>query len=53
MLTNGGTDERRGIADVVEAFLLDEIRNSRGEVLVVGFNIVLQDQTTQGAGRLV
>lgn len=26
-LTNGGTDERRGIADVVEAFLLDEVSN--------------------------
>lgn len=52
-LTDGGTYERRGVADVVETFLLDEVSNSWGEVLVVGLNIVLQYQTAEGASRLV
>lgn len=52
-LTNGGTDERRGVANVVETFLLDEVSNRWGEVLVVGLNIVLQYQTAQRASRLV
>lgn len=46
-LTNGGTDERRGVANVVETFLLDEVSDSWGEVLVVGLNIVLQYQTAK------
>ncbi|KAG7243624.1 hypothetical protein INR49_011181, partial [Caranx melampygus] len=52
-LTNSGTDEWRRVADVVETFLLDEVRNSWWEVLVMGLNIVLQNQTTQRAGWLI
>ena len=52
-LTDGGTYERRGVADVVETFLLDKVSNSWGKVLVVGLNIVLQYQTAEGASRLV
>ena len=52
-LTNGGSDERRGVTDVVETFLLDEVSNRWGEVLVVGLDIVLQYQTAQRASRLI
>lgn len=52
-LTDGGTDERRGVTDVVEAFLLDEVSNSWGEILVVGLNIVLQNQTAQRPSWLI
>lgn len=52
-LTNGGTDEWRGVANVVETFLPDEVSNSWGEVLVVGFDIVLQYQTAQRASGFI
>lgn len=52
-LTNGGTNERRRVADVVETFLLDEVGDGRGEVQVVGLHIVLQYQTAQRASGLV
>lgn len=52
-LTNGGTDERRGVTDVIETFLLDEVRNAWGEVLVMCLNIVLQYQTAERASWLV
>lgn len=52
-LTDGGANERWGVTDVVQAFLLDEVGDGRGEVLVVCFNIVLQDQTAQRASGLI
>lgn len=52
-LTNRGPDERRGVSDVVETLLLDEVSHGRGKVLVMSFHIVLQDQAAQGTSRLV
>lgn len=44
-LTNGGTDKWRGVTDVVETFLLDEVGHGWREVLVVCLDIVFQYQT--------
>lgn len=52
-LTDGGTDEGRGVANVVDTFLLDEVGDGWREVLVMGLNIVLQNQTAERASRLV
>lgn len=52
-LTNGGADEGRGVADVVETFLLDELGHSGGEVLVVGLHVVLQYQAAQRTSGLI
>lgn len=46
-LTYGGSDEGRRVSDVLEALALDEIRHAIGEVLIVGFHIVLQYQPAQ------
>lgn len=46
--THSGPDEGRWISNVLETLVLDEIRNTIGEVLIVGFDVVLQYQTTQG-----
>lgn len=51
--TNCSSDERRRVSDVVQAFSLDEIRHIRWEVLVVGLDVVLQDQATQRTGRFI
>ena len=40
-LTDCSTDEWRGVTNVIETFLFDEVRNCRWEVLVVCLNIVL------------
>lgn len=51
--TDRGSDERRRVSDVVQAFSFDEVRHVGREVLVVGLHIVLQDQAAQRAGGLV
>lgn len=51
--TDCSSDEWRRISDVVEAFSLDEIGHIGREVLVVSFDVVLQNQTTQRASGLV
>lgn len=52
-LTDCGTDEWRGVTDIVETFLLDKVSNSLGKVLVVGFDIILQNQTAQRSSWLI
>lgn len=52
-LTNGGSDEWGRITNVVQTLSLDEICHGRRKVLVVSLHIVLQDQTAEGASRLV
>lgn len=51
--TDRGSDERRGVSDVVQAFSFDEVGHVGREVLVVGLHIVLQDQAAQRTGGLV
>lgn len=51
--TDCSSDEWRRISNVVEAFSLDELGHVRREVLVVSFDVVLQNQTTQRASGLV
>lgn len=51
--TDRGSDERRRVSDVVQAFSFDEVRHVGREVLVVGLHIVLQDQAAQRTGGLV
>lgn len=51
--TDRGSDERRRVSDVVQAFSFDEVRHVGREVLVVGLHVVLQDQTAQRTGGLV
>lgn len=41
ILTDGGADEGGGVADVVEAFLLDELGHGGGEALIVSLHVVL------------
>ena len=53
VLTHSGPNEGRGVTDVLQAFVLDEIRHAVGEVLIVGFDIVLQDESTQRTSGLV
>jgi len=42
--TYGSSDQWRRVPNVVKAFALDEIGHIGGEVLVVGLDIVLQNQ---------
>lgn len=51
--TDRGSDERRRVSDVVQAFSFDEVRHVGREVLVVGLHIVLQDQAAERTGGLV
>lgn len=44
--TNCGTNEGRGVPNVAQTFLLDEVCHCWREVLVVSLYIVLQNQTT-------
>lgn len=52
-LTNSGSDEWGRITNVVQTLSLDEICHGRRKVLVVSLHIVLQDQTAEGASRLI
>ena len=49
----GGSDQRRLISNIVEAFLLDEIGHLWWELLKVSSHIVLQNEATKGTGRII
>ena len=52
-LTYGGPDERGGVTDVVETFLFDEVGHRRWKALVMCLHVVLEDETTERASRLI
>ena len=50
---DSGSDQRRRIADAVQAFRLDELGDVRRELLEVGTNVVLEDETAERTRRLI
>lgn len=48
-----GPDQGRAVPNAFQAFRLDEVSHLLGELLKVRLHIVLEDQATQGAGRLI
>jgi hypothetical protein len=52
-LTDGGPDERGGVANVVETLLLDEVGHRWREALVMCLHIVLEDEATERARWLI
>ena len=50
---DGGTDERRRIADAVQTFRLDELGDVRGKLLKVGADVVLENEAAERTGRLI
>lgn len=53
VLTNGGANEGGSITNVVETLLLDKLSHGRWKALVMSFDIVLQDEPTEGARWLI
>lgn len=51
--TDCGSDERGRIADVVEAFSLDEISHVRRETLIMSLDVVFQYQAAQRTSGLI
>lgn len=45
--TDCSTNERRGVPNVTQTFLLDEVCHCWREILVVGLYVVLQNQTAE------
>jgi hypothetical protein len=45
--TDSRSDQRRGVANAIEAFLFDEVGHLWGKLLKVNAHIVLENQTTQ------
>ena len=50
---DGGTNEGRRVPDAVQTFCLDELCHVRRELLKVCADVVLENETTEGAGRLI
>lgn len=52
-LTYGSSDERGGIANVVQALLLDEVGHGGRKALVMCLHVVLKDETAEGTSWLI
>lgn len=52
-LTNRGSDERGGVANVVETLLFDEVCHRGWEALIVRLHVVLEDEAAKRACWLI
>lgn len=53
ILTHCGSNERWGVSNVLQALIFYEVRDTIREVLVMGSNVVLQNETAERASGLI